>query len=180
MCNLCYYIRTCPRAGLYYMAPAGALCMILLVVTCELKTMLATGAFWIIHNNPAHFLGASALGFVLNILSFMILKASSALLLKGISVSRTAALVLFCAAFLGEKVSLLEGVGYVVSLACFIWYNAIRIGVAEDKEKHPQKPTRLSPINRKTTSKMSLRTAEANESCEPEAIKKNRETFVSF
>ena len=138
MCNLCSYTRTCPRAGLYYMAPAGAFCMIMLVVTCELKTMLATGAFWIIHNNPAHFLGASALGFVLNILSFMILKASSAVLLKGISVSRTAALVLFCAVFLGEEVSLLEGVGYVISLACFIWYNAIRIE---------------NPVKRKTSSR---------------------------
>lgn len=139
-----------PIEGLYYMAPAGALCMILLVTVFELKTMLDTGAFWIIHNNPTHFLGASALGFVLNILSFMILKASSAVLLKGISVSRTAALVLFCAAFLGEEVSFLEGLGYVVSLACFVWYNAIRIGIIkEDSGGHsPKKPLsgRASPI----------------------------------
>lgn len=125
--------------GLYYMAPAGAICILALMVVYELRPMLDNGAFWTIHNNPAHFLGASALGFILNILSFMILKESSAVLLKGISVLRTAALVLFCVTFLGEEVTMRQFVGYIVSLLCFVWYNALRMDATRDVTETPVK-----------------------------------------
>eukprot|EP00729_Bicosta_minor_P000587 gene587-30146_t len=64
---------------------------------------------------------------------------SSAVLLKGISVLRTAALVLFCVTFLGEEVTMRQFVGYIVSLLCFVWYNALRMDATRDVTETPVK-----------------------------------------
>ena len=66
------------------------------------------------------------LGFVLNMLTFAILKLSSSLLLKGVSVARTAGLVIYCAMFRGEHITGAQAFGYSISLACFAVYNYIR------------------------------------------------------
>ena len=123
------FILLAPPSYRYYMAPAGVVCMLVLVIIFEARPMIESDAYNIISANPASFFAASILGFGLNILSFVLLKLSSALLLKGISIARTAALVIFCSTFLGESVTVTGFLGYTISLGCFVWYNAIRMGV---------------------------------------------------
>eukprot|EP00039_Didymoeca_costata_P017071 m.313560 g.313560 ORF g.313560 m.313560 type:complete len:322 (+) comp16491_c3_seq2:164-1129(+) len=119
--------------GLFYMAPAGMISMMVLIILFEAKDLISEGALAKVVEIPGTFLLASMLGFALNVLSFGILQLTSSVLLKGIAVARTAGLVIFCAAFLGESISMLEGFGYMLSLACFVEYNRLRI--LENKEK---------------------------------------------
>eukprot|EP00037_Helgoeca_nana_P027526 m.315576 g.315576 ORF g.315576 m.315576 type:complete len:115 (+) comp27525_c0_seq2:1079-1423(+) len=70
-----------------------------------------------------YFALASTLGFGLNLLSFWIIQLTSSVMLKIISVARTAALVLWCAVFLHEKITSLEIIGYTISLVAFAVYN---------------------------------------------------------
>lgn len=98
-----------------------------------------------------YFALASTLGFALNLLSFWIIRLTSSVMLKIISVARTAALVLWCAAFLHEQITPLEALGYTISLSGFAVYNRLRITetaeakanqhrVAGEIPASPQKP----------------------------------------
>lgn len=40
---------------------------------------------------------------------------------------KNAALVIFCVIFLGEQVTLLQGLGYFISLAGFTWYQMVKL-----------------------------------------------------
>eukprot|EP00041_Stephanoeca_diplocostata_P012610 m.211154 g.211154 ORF g.211154 m.211154 type:complete len:289 (-) comp19023_c0_seq31:501-1367(-) len=93
-----------PVEGLHYMAPSGALCMTLLVILFELRPMVQHNAWSVVVAHPMMFVSASVLGFALNILSFAIIQLTSSVMLKILSVVRTAALVVFCGVFLGEIV----------------------------------------------------------------------------
>eukprot|EP00040_Diaphanoeca_grandis_P043820 m.10387 g.10387 ORF g.10387 m.10387 type:complete len:315 (+) comp8270_c0_seq1:300-1244(+) len=112
--------------GLFYMAPVGAVSMIVLVIIFELKSIIATSSLGIVVDHWPMFATVSIMGFFLNILSFSIISMSSSVLLKIISVARTAGLVLLCAVFLKETITSLEALGYTLSLAAFVWYNFIK------------------------------------------------------
>ena len=55
-------------------------------------------------------------------------------MLKIVSVARTAGLVIFCSVFLHEEITLIEAVGYGISLLGFVWYNVIRYREGQQKE----------------------------------------------
>lgn len=130
-------LRFSPVESLYYMAPAGTGCMLVLVAIFELRTIIETGATQIIYDNCGLFLLASSLGFVLNVLSFWIILLTSSVMLKIVSVARTAGLVIFCSVFLHEEITLIEAVGYGISLLGFVWYNVIRYREGQQKEVEP-------------------------------------------
>eukprot|EP00037_Helgoeca_nana_P027525 m.315563 g.315563 ORF g.315563 m.315563 type:complete len:313 (+) comp27525_c0_seq1:327-1265(+) len=116
-------LRFSPVEGLYYMAPAGTLCMLVMVATFEATDMSNRGALDTVRQHWQYFALASTLGFGLNLLSFWIIQLTSSVMLKIISVARTAALVLWCAVFLHEKITSLEIIGYTISLVAFAVYN---------------------------------------------------------
>ncbi len=87
----------------------------------------ATDRVKLLAARPQLLLCSAGLGLAVNLLSYLIIQLTSAVMLKAIGAARTAGLVLFCAFFLGEEVTQLQFVGYGVSLAAFAWYNYLTL-----------------------------------------------------
>lgn len=119
--------------GLYFMAPAGALGMILVALVVEVPNMVDSGAVWLFWEQPYMFVAGSTLGLGINLLSNLIIQASSAVMLKVIGTARTAGLVLFCAFFLGEAVTRMQFLGYSLSLVSFLYYNYLQFSQASNR-----------------------------------------------
>lgn len=64
-----------------------------------------------------------------------------------LAVARNAGLVLFCAVFLHESITLLEAFGYTVALSAFCYYNYLRMTAPKTKLPlaHPPHPPHTDP-----------------------------------
>jgi len=109
--------------GLYYMAPICSFWMFGLAIFIELPAALREDAFKLIPQHPSHFALAVVLGFAVNIASFLVIKCTSSVMLKLMGTARNAGLVLFSALFLGEEITSLQALGYVLCLIFFGMYN---------------------------------------------------------
>ncbi|CAD7700495.1 unnamed protein product [Ostreobium quekettii] len=116
-----------PIEGLMYLAPACIFWLFLGVAFFEYGTMVEANAFALVMRSPLTYLTAAALGFGVNSLGYWVIVLSSSLTLKLLATVKSAALVLFCALFLGETVTLIEALGYALSIVGFLWYNKIKM-----------------------------------------------------
>ncbi|CAD7700494.1 unnamed protein product [Ostreobium quekettii] len=128
-----------PIEGLMYFAPACTLWLVIGIAFTELRSMIADGAAAIVARSPLMYLTAACLGFAVNTLAYLVIILASSLTLKVLGTVKNTLLVLFCAVFLHETVTFVEGTGYGVSLAGFMWYNKIKMEGAGpgDKLKPP-------------------------------------------
>ena len=109
--------------GLYYMAPICSFWMFGLAAGIELPRALSEGAFANLLAHPLLLLAAVCLGFAVNVASMLVIKQTSAVMLKLLGTARNAGLVLFSALFLGEEITPLQALGYALCLAFFGLYN---------------------------------------------------------
>jgi len=109
--------------GLYYMAPICTFWMWGVASFTELPRAHARGAFDIVAANPTTFALAAALGFLVNIASFVVIKRTNSIMLKLMGTARNAGLVLFSAVFLGDTITPTQVFGYGVCLTFFGVYN---------------------------------------------------------
>lgn len=123
-------LKFSPIEGLYYLAPAAIICMIPGILFFEYAQMVETDFVKALTDNIVLLTLAGVLGFVVNTLTFFVIQYTSSVTLKVLAVARTAGLVLFCALFLNETVTVLEAIGYCISLSCFVWYNFIKVPAA--------------------------------------------------
>lgn len=129
-----------PIEGLMYFAPACVFWLAIGAYFYEYDSMRANNALDLIINSPVKYSLAAGLGFAVNALSYSVIILSSSLTLKLLGTIRSVALVSVCVAFLGEKVTLVEGVGYLASLAGFLWYNNIKMGQIKNQAQLAPEP----------------------------------------
>jgi drug/metabolite transporter (DMT)-like permease len=124
-----------PIESMYYTAPATAFCQLVMVFIYEPEAILKSSGvvrqYWYI------FVAATVLGICINFIGMFVIKHTSGLMLKLIGVVRNNCLVIFSVFFLGEVTTLLQMVGYLVSVVGFVWYTNLTHG---GKSESPQLP----------------------------------------
>ena len=91
--------------GLYYMAPICTCWMWGVGAMTELPKAFAAGNLAIVSEHAHTFALAAALGFTVNLASFLVIKRTNSIMLKLLGTARNAGLVLFSATFLGEQIT---------------------------------------------------------------------------
>mmetsp|Transcript_26219 Transcript_26219/g.66583 ORF Transcript_26219/g.66583 Transcript_26219/m.66583 type:complete len:342 (-) Transcript_26219:390-1415(-) len=117
--------------GQYYMAPISALWLFSAAAVTELPRALHpvkwAHAMALVASEPWLFASSAALGFAVNLCTFLVIKSTNAVTLKVLGTTRNAGLVLFSAVWYGEHISELEAAGYGLSLLFFFAYNFVKM-----------------------------------------------------
>mmetsp|Transcript_27077 Transcript_27077/g.68122 ORF Transcript_27077/g.68122 Transcript_27077/m.68122 type:complete len:400 (+) Transcript_27077:201-1400(+) len=114
-----------PIEGLLYLAPACSLWLLMGCYVWELPRMQEERAFAIVAAHPWLFATAGFLGFGVNVLSLCVIRLGSGLTLKVLATMKNTILVVISATFLHEVVTGLQYGGYAVTMAGFLWYQAV-------------------------------------------------------
>ena len=101
--------------GLMHLAPACTLWLGLGVFALELETMQKEGAFQLILDKPILYGGAAAMGFMVNLLAYIVIQTSSSLTLKVLGTVKNALVVWIGVMFIGDIITGLQ----VTSLLIF-------------------------------------------------------------
>lgn len=127
-----------PIEGLMYLAPACTFWLFLGSMLLEFRNMVADGAFGLMADRPGKFILAAAMGFMVNSLAYIVIQSASSLTLKVLGTVKNALVVCLGIALLGEHVTLLQGVGYGLSVAAFFVYQQIKMRqlAGESSAKH--------------------------------------------
>ena len=97
---------------MYYISPICLLWMLPFALFSEIPTALQRGSFVIIREHPWMFAMSGASGFFVNLTSYLLVRRTSALTLKSMTMTRNGALVVFSGVAMGETVTWLELFGY--------------------------------------------------------------------
>jgi len=127
---------------LYYMAPATFICCQIISVPLEYDGLLYHGGFGVLRSNALSFLGASSLGFAVNLLAFLVIQTASggSLTFKSAQMVKNALLVVVSAHIFSNVIASSVIVGYVISLIGFAWYSLISTQLKSAAQKSlPQK-----------------------------------------
>ncbi|KAK9787492.1 hypothetical protein WJX73_004769 [Symbiochloris irregularis] len=116
-----------PIEGLMYLAPACTFWLLLGMLLVEWPSMQAAGALSLLAARPFLYLSAAGLGFLVNTLAYFVIQLASSLTLKVLGTVKNAGVMWIGVLALGETVTLIQGVGYAVSLVGFFWYNYVKI-----------------------------------------------------
>lgn len=81
----------------------------------------------VVHAEPWLFLSSAALGFGVNLCTFLVIKSTNSVTLKVLGTARNAGLVLLSAWLYNERITSLESFGYAISLAAFAAYNVFKM-----------------------------------------------------
>ncbi|KAL4439240.1 hypothetical protein ABPG77_004142 [Micractinium sp. CCAP 211/92] len=120
-------LRFHPIEGLMYLAPACTFWLALGSLALEFRPMLESGAFGLMAERPLKFLAAAVMGFLVNSLAYIVIQSASSLTLKVLGTVKNALVVCLGIALLSEKVTLLQGVGYTISVGAFFVYQRIKM-----------------------------------------------------
>ena len=94
----------------------------------ELPRALRSKHAWdVVRGEPALFFSSAALGFAVNIATFLVIKSTNSVTLKVLGTARNAGLVLVSSWLYSESITTLEAVGYLISLSAFGAYNYFKI-----------------------------------------------------
>ena len=114
--------------GQYFMAPVSALWLCGASAVVELPRAMHSKHAWdVVRGEPALFFSSAALGFAVNIATFLVIKATNSVTLKVLGTARNAGLVLVSSWLYSESITTLEAVGYLISLSAFGAYNYFKI-----------------------------------------------------
>jgi hypothetical protein len=113
--------------GLMYLAPACTICLFLGSLVTEATEMAVGGAMAVIAARPIAFAAAAAMGFFVNLLTYIVIQSASSLTLKVLATMRNVLVVCLGVFFLHEAVTGLQAWGYGMSLAAFAWYQRLKM-----------------------------------------------------
>lgn len=113
--------------GLYFTAPASALWMLILAAIVELPRFEGMKALHTMRQHWYLFSGASMLGFLVNVTSFLVIQRTNVVMLKLLAISRNAMVVFSGIMLFDESVSSIQAVGYFISLTFFVIYNYLQL-----------------------------------------------------
>eukprot|EP00775_Hariotina_reticulata_P004300 gene4300-4552_t len=135
-----------PLEAWMYLAPACTIWLVLLIGVFEIHHINDQHGFDIILQHHWYFVFAALAGFAVNTLAMLVIKLASALTLKVLGIGKDIGLVLAGVMFLAEHVTVLQVVGYSVSLVgctCYNYIKAMSLGGQElqdqsDKQQQQQ------------------------------------------
>jgi hypothetical protein len=96
-------------------------------LTFELRSIVSSGALAVIAARPHYFIAAAVMGFAVNSLAYIVIQTASSLTLKVLATVKNVLVVCLGVFLLGEKITLLQGFGYSISLLAFYWYQRIKM-----------------------------------------------------
>ena len=129
-----------PIESMYYISPATAFCQLAMVLVYERDALMKEANWDIVAAQWHWFIAGMLLGICINFIGMFVIKHTSGLMLKLIGVVRNNCLVLFSILFMGEKTSLLQMLGYIVSVVGFVWYTNLTHG-GKSEASHSHLPT---------------------------------------
>eukprot|EP00756_Hemistasia_phaeocysticola_P061507 Hpha_TRINITY_DN4981_c0_g1::TRINITY_DN4981_c0_g1_i1::g.51531::m.51531 len=112
------------------LAPPGAAALMFTAALFEWGPMWQNGDLSIIGREPYTFAMAATLGVGVNYLSYAVIKATSSLTFKVVTVMRNIGLVIFGVFAFGEALGLAEAFGFSITLSGFAWYNYLKMSPA--------------------------------------------------
>jgi len=111
-----------PVETLYYTSPVCLLWMVPAALATEMPLALHRNSFKLILKHPLMFMLSGFSGFFVNITSFLLVKRTSSMTLKTMTMTRNGGLVIFSALLMGETITSLEAFGYSGLLVFFGLY----------------------------------------------------------
>lgn len=124
-----------PLETLYYTAPVCLLWMVPAALITELPAALQHNSFVIMRRHPAVFIMSGFSGFFVNISSFLLVKRTSSMSLKTMTMARNGGLVMVSALFMGETITTIETVGYSGLLFFFSLYTMVKSQEASERKQ---------------------------------------------
>ncbi|KAG2489087.1 hypothetical protein HYH03_012313 [Edaphochlamys debaryana] len=115
-----------PVEGLFYISSACTAVLAVQASYTEMPALLARRDWQAVGLHPGQFAVAACCGFAVNMLAITVIKLASSLTLKVLGTVKDAALVTIGIVFLHERVTLLQLVGYTISMMGFVSYNLIK------------------------------------------------------
>jgi len=120
--------------GLYYIAPCSCFFVLLAALFIDVPR-LDMPRFWLqLQRDPwttgTLILAACLLGFAVNTSSFLVIQRTNVIMLKLLSISRNALVVLSGIVFFSEEVTRVQIVGYSITVVFFAVYNYLQISGA--------------------------------------------------
>jgi hypothetical protein len=109
--------------------------------------MLRQGSLQIVRDHPILFLCAGLMGFVVNVLSFWVIRMASGLTLKVLATVKNTLLVVIGAVFLSETVTGLQTTGYVITMIGFVWYQAVYVPPPVQAQQKNKKNYEYEPVH---------------------------------
>jgi len=140
-----------PIETLYFISPICVAFMVPMALLLEISTVLECNSFIILLQHPHLFLASGFAGFGVNLTSYLLVKRTSSMTLKTMTMTRNGALVLFSAVALGETVTWLETIGYGGLLVFFTLYTRVKMAEASARKGvliSRAEPTSLKPVPR--------------------------------
>ena len=101
----------------------------------ELPAALQHNSFVIMRRHPAVFIMSGFSGFFVNISSFLLVKRTSSMSLKTMTMARNGGLVMVSALFMGETITTIETVGYSGLLFFFSLYTMVKSQEASERKQ---------------------------------------------
>lgn len=123
-----------PIETLYYTAPVCLLWMVPAALITELPNALKHESFELMARYPMMFLASGFSGFFVNVTSFLLVKRTSSMSLKTMTMARNGGLVIISALLLGETITTIEAVGYSGLLFFFALYTMVKSQEASQKK----------------------------------------------
>jgi len=118
---------------LYYLSPPSMLFLTMVSVVWEWPTMFQTGEYKIFFEHPHLMLLASVLGVGVNLLTLVVVRATSSVTVKILNTFRCIGLVIIGSIFYGEVHTDRQLFGYGVSLVGFVGYNYFQLNKSHAK-----------------------------------------------
>jgi len=119
--------------SIYWLAPAGGLCLFLTGVIVEGPKVRETGDVSKVLANPLTFFLAASLGLCVQLLTNIVIKATSATALKVLSQIRNTIPVIYGIVVYAEIITSTSAIGYLISVLAFGAYTKIKMDVAAAK-----------------------------------------------
>ena len=114
--------------SLVYLSPVTGTILLFLSLSTEWEGMLAPGGgFDKVLAKPGLYLTATVMSFLVNLFTYLAIMSSSGLTFKVVGCVKNAALVIFGVMFMGEHVTLAQGIGYAVSIGGFLMYTYVKM-----------------------------------------------------
>ena len=121
-----------PMETTYVTSPA-CLLWLGIAISMELPQAYQRGDLAILRSHPGAVLASGVSGFLVTLTSFLLVKRTSALMLKTMTMARNGGLVIVSALVFGEAITTLEAVGYTGLLVCFTMYTLVKANEPRDK-----------------------------------------------